>query len=113
VVPRGHCWKNTSAQGTYSSVQYYRCLLPFSCNAAPFPLKTCHLSTNLRFSLKLSTYVPFIAWEDYHNFYFAFGASFGFWEAYFHFWEGRETLSRSHKDLNSTDDKMKLRACPH
>jgi hypothetical protein len=50
----------------------------------------------------------FLAWEDYHNFYLAFGASYASWEVGFHKIKGKETLSRSHNNLNTADDDMGL-----
>jgi hypothetical protein len=52
--------------------------------------------------------VFFFSWEVFHNVYFSFGESFAFWEEYFHKIKGRETLSRSHNDLNTTDDNVGL-----
>jgi hypothetical protein len=54
--------------------------------------------------------MPFLTWEDYLNFYLAFWLSNAFEEAYFHKIKGTETLSRAHKDLNTTDDTIGLRA---
>jgi hypothetical protein len=42
------------------------------------------------------------------NFYFTLRAPFAFWEADFHKIKGRETLSRSHNDLNTTVDNTGL-----
>jgi hypothetical protein len=38
------------------------------------------------------------------NFYHAVGVPFAFWEADFHKIKGKETLSISHNDLNTTDN---------
>jgi hypothetical protein len=43
-----------------------------------------------------------------HSLYFAFGALLAFGEADFHKIKDRETLSRSHSDLNTTDDNRRL-----
>jgi hypothetical protein len=36
--------------------------------------------------------------------YASSGAQFAFWEEYFHKMKSRETLNRSHNDLNTTDN---------
>jgi hypothetical protein len=59
-------------------------------------------------TLKLSTLCDPLAWEDYHNFYFALGAYFAFGEANFHKIRCRKTLSRSHNGWNTTDYNMVL-----
>jgi hypothetical protein len=64
-------------------------VLPNSAKATP-----SRLQTNLELSL------------DYFNevhFYLTLRAPFAFWEADFHTMKGRETLSRSHHDSNTTD----------
>jgi hypothetical protein len=50
--------------------------------------------------------VPFLAWEAYYNFYLAVGAPFAFWEAEILKIKGQETLSRSHNNLNTTDNNI-------
>jgi hypothetical protein len=66
-------------------------------------------------SLKLSTLCTFffLPWEEYHNVHFAFWTPFAFWKAGFHKIKGREIRSRSHDDLNTTDDNAELRVSPH
>jgi hypothetical protein len=59
-------------------------------------------------SLISNTLRPFMAWGDYHNWYLDFWALFAFGEADFNKITGRETLSRSHKDLNTTEDNRGL-----
>lgn len=46
------------------------------------------------------------------NFYLACGIPVAFWEAYFHKFKGRETLGRSHNNLNTADDKAKRTESP-
>jgi hypothetical protein len=48
--------------------------------------------------------MPFLVLEDYHNFYLDFGATFAFCGVYFYKIKVRETLSRSHSSLNTTDN---------
>jgi hypothetical protein len=82
----------------------------FSHKASQLPPKTCCFSKNL----KSSHYMPFWTWLDYHyNFYLAFGAPFAFLGCilYFHKIKGKETLSRSHNNLNPTDDNLGLTEC--
>jgi hypothetical protein len=40
------------------------------------------------------------------HFYLGFWVPFAFWEACFHKVKGREIHKRSHKDLNTADDKV-------
>jgi hypothetical protein len=47
-------------------------------------------------SFTLSTFVPFLAWENHHSFYLAFGAPSAFLGGRFLQDEGQGTLSESH-----------------
>jgi hypothetical protein len=47
----------------------------------------------------------FLAWEDNNNFYIYFWAPVGFGEADFHKTRGKEILSTSYNDVNTTDNK--------
>jgi hypothetical protein len=73
-----------------------RCLTHFSHNATQLPLKTGHLSTNLKFSLYHFNWT--------HSLLSCFLGIICFWEgiSYFHKIKNRETLSRSHNNLNTT-----------
>jgi hypothetical protein len=74
-----------------------RMLDSFYHNKARPLLKTYHLSTNLKWllhHLNQAHYMPFVAWEDYCNFYLDFWVPFAFWEADFYKMKARETLSR-------------------
>jgi hypothetical protein len=49
---------------------------------------------------------PFLAWEDYHNFYLALQAPLVFREADVHKNKCRETRRKSHDDSNITDENV-------
>jgi hypothetical protein len=57
---------------------------------------------------KFSVAISSLQLSTYHNFYFAFGAPFAFWAAYYHNIKGSETLSIPLHYLNRTDDHMGL-----
>jgi hypothetical protein len=87
-----HWGKPWRAQDAQSSVVYCGCLIHFSHNIGQLLLKTCHLSTNLKFSLGHFTKA--------HSLLPCFGGTICFWRGRFHKIKGRETLSRSLSDLN-------------
>jgi hypothetical protein len=77
------------AQDVESSVLFCRCLIRFPHSATQLPIKTAPFSK------------PQISL--YHSLFSYFWSPFTFREADFHKMKSRETLSRSHNDLNTTD----------
>jgi hypothetical protein len=64
----------------------------------------CRLSTDLKFSLITSVK---------HSKLLPFGVSFAFEETDFHKNKGRETLNRSHNNLNATQKSARLAELLH
>jgi hypothetical protein len=64
-------------------------------------------------NVRYLSYMPFLAWEDYHNFYLAFWALFALGEACFHKIKGRKYSEISHNDLNTANVNTGLNAPWH
>jgi hypothetical protein len=65
-------------------------------------------STKGLWSFKKSKILALITSIKHIHFYLAFGAPLALGEADFHKIKGRETLSKSHNDLNTTDGNVGL-----